>query len=149
MHKAPIVEPKQIEHVINERKILEAAQHPCCVRLCGAYQDRNSLYLPQVLACAGERGPGPRSVRCDDSMQLSGIGALHACPMPHTCIPCFANTAVIIACLLCTPRGCLAVVVHPYPHTGRAAAVLSHSLPVCETPRSGYPAYGAKPSSCC
>jgi hypothetical protein len=48
MHKAPINEPKQIEHVLNERRILEEATHPFCVRLCGAYQDRNSLYLLQV-----------------------------------------------------------------------------------------------------
>ncbi|KAJ9511311.1 hypothetical protein QJQ45_029755, partial [Haematococcus lacustris] len=49
MHKAPITETKQIEHVINERRILEEASHPFCVQLCGAYQDRNSLYLLQVL----------------------------------------------------------------------------------------------------
>lgn len=48
MHKAPIIEPKQIEHVINERRILEEASHPFCVKLCGAYQDRDSLYLLQV-----------------------------------------------------------------------------------------------------
>ncbi len=58
MHKAPLLESKQIEHVINERKIVEEAQHPFCVRLCGAYQDRNSLYLLQVRICAGERGLG-------------------------------------------------------------------------------------------
>ncbi len=53
MHKAPIVESKQIEHVINERKILEeACAHPFCVRICGAYQDRNSLYLLQASAAA-------------------------------------------------------------------------------------------------
>lgn len=48
MHKAPITESKQVEHVINERKILQEASHNFCVRLCGAYQDRNSLYLLQV-----------------------------------------------------------------------------------------------------
>lgn len=49
MHKAPIVESKQIEHVINERKILEeACMHPFCVRLCGAYQDKSSLFLLQA-----------------------------------------------------------------------------------------------------
>eukprot|EP00983_Pelagomonas_calceolata_P026123 820806-Pelagomonas_calceolata.AAC.3 len=52
MHKAPIVESKQIEHVLNERRILqEASSHQFCVKLCGAYQDRNSLYLLQV--CEG------------------------------------------------------------------------------------------------
>lgn len=48
MHKAPIVESKQIEHVINERRILEEANHPFCVKLMGAYQDKNELYLLQV-----------------------------------------------------------------------------------------------------
>jgi hypothetical protein len=53
MHKAPIVESKQIEHVLNERLILEeAAGHPFCVRLIGAYQDRASLHLLQVGAGA-------------------------------------------------------------------------------------------------
>ncbi|PNW86201.1 hypothetical protein CHLRE_02g076900v5 [Chlamydomonas reinhardtii] len=55
MHKAPIVESKQIEHVINERKILEeACTHPFCVRLCGAYQDKASLYLLQEWVPGGE-----------------------------------------------------------------------------------------------
>lgn len=53
MHKAPITESKQIEHVLNERRILEEASHPFCVRLCGAYQDRNSLYLLQVRKGSG------------------------------------------------------------------------------------------------
>ncbi len=58
MHKAPIVESKQIEHVINERKILEeACVHPFCVRICGAYQDRNSLYLLQASDSRGRDPP--------------------------------------------------------------------------------------------
>ena len=48
MHKAPIVESKQIEHVINERRILEEASFTFCVRLVGAYQDKTALYLLQV-----------------------------------------------------------------------------------------------------
>lgn len=54
MHKAPITESKQVEHVINERRILQEASHPFCVRLCGAYQDRNSLYLLQEWVPGGE-----------------------------------------------------------------------------------------------
>jgi len=55
MHKAPIVESKQIEHVLNERRILqEASSHQFCVKLCGAYQDRNSLYLLQEWVPGGE-----------------------------------------------------------------------------------------------
>ncbi len=54
MHKAPITESKQVEHVINERRILQEASHPFCVQLCGAYQDRNSLYLLQEWVPGGE-----------------------------------------------------------------------------------------------
>lgn len=62
MHKAPLVEQKQIEHVMNERRILGEADHPFLVRLVGAYQDANTLYLLQV-----------RVVRCSiaqDAMRL-------------------------------------------------------------------------------
>lgn len=54
MHKAPIVEGKQIEHVINERRILGEADHPFCVRMVAAYQDKNSLYLLQEWVPGGE-----------------------------------------------------------------------------------------------
>lgn len=48
MHKAPILESKQIEHVLNERRILEEASgHPFCVGLVRAYQDKPCLYLLQ------------------------------------------------------------------------------------------------------
>lgn len=48
MHKAPILESKQIEHVLNERRILEeASSHPFCVGLVRAYQDKPCLYLLQ------------------------------------------------------------------------------------------------------
>jgi serine/threonine protein kinase len=47
MHKAPLTEPKQIEHVVNERKILEAANHIFCVRLVQSFQDAKKLYLLQ------------------------------------------------------------------------------------------------------
>ena len=45
IRKAPIAEAKQVEHVANERRILQAAAHPFCVRLAGAYQDAHNLYL--------------------------------------------------------------------------------------------------------
>lgn len=55
MHKAPIVESKQIEHIVSERKILEeASDHPNCVKLIGAYQDKASLYLLQEWVPGGE-----------------------------------------------------------------------------------------------
>lgn len=48
MHKSPITESKQVEHVVNERQILEEASHPFCVGLVSAFQDISSLYLLQV-----------------------------------------------------------------------------------------------------
>jgi hypothetical protein len=48
MHKAPLVEAKQIEHVVNERAVLGQVSHPFLVGLVGAYQDAVSLYLLQV-----------------------------------------------------------------------------------------------------
>ena len=54
MHKAPLVEAKQIEHVANERAILGEVAHPFLVGLVGAYQDNNSLYLLQVRTWDGQ-----------------------------------------------------------------------------------------------
>ncbi|KAG1668133.1 hypothetical protein FOA52_003920 [Chlamydomonas sp. UWO 241] len=54
MHKAPVVEGKQIEHVLSERRILEMASSPFCVQLKGAYQDPRSLYLLQEWVPGGE-----------------------------------------------------------------------------------------------
>lgn len=54
MHKGPITESKQVEHVVNERDILEEANHPFCVGLVNAYQDQSSLYLLQEWVPGGE-----------------------------------------------------------------------------------------------
>lgn len=47
MHKAPLTETKQVEHVVNERRILGMATHPFCVCLHRAFQDTKELYLLQ------------------------------------------------------------------------------------------------------
>ena len=47
MHKAPVKEAKQVEHIVSERQVIGEAAHPLCVRLRGAYQDAASLYLLQ------------------------------------------------------------------------------------------------------
>ena len=47
LHKAPISEPKQVEHVVNEREAQQAARHPLCVALHAAFQDSRCLYLLQ------------------------------------------------------------------------------------------------------
>lgn len=47
MHKAPVTEAKQVEHILSERQVIGAGAHPFCVQLRGAFQDTNSLYLLQ------------------------------------------------------------------------------------------------------
>lgn len=47
MLKTPLTEPKQIEHVLNERRLLGAAKNQFCVHLEHAFQDYKHLYLLQ------------------------------------------------------------------------------------------------------
>ncbi|KAG1669686.1 hypothetical protein FOA52_002070 [Chlamydomonas sp. UWO 241] len=54
MHKAPIVERKQIEHVLNEQRILQQAAHPNCVQMVGAFQDEKALYMLMEWVPGGE-----------------------------------------------------------------------------------------------
>lgn len=57
MFKAPITESKQVEHIVNERRILEEATSEFCVGMVRAYQDRNCLYLLQDLVSGGLEVP--------------------------------------------------------------------------------------------
>lgn len=43
--KAALVEAKQIEHAVAERRLLAAVNSPFCVRLAAAFQDSKRLYL--------------------------------------------------------------------------------------------------------
>lgn len=47
IHKAPITQLKQVDHTINERRLLEAVSSDFCVRLYGAFQDPTDLMLLQ------------------------------------------------------------------------------------------------------
>ena len=47
IHKAPITKMKQVDHILNERRLLEAAGSNFCVRLMAAYQDQKDLMLLQ------------------------------------------------------------------------------------------------------
>ena len=62
MHKAPVTEAKQVEHIVSERRVIGEGAHPFCVKLRGAYQDANSLYLLQDwvagAALASSQPPG-------------------------------------------------------------------------------------------
>ena len=52
--KAQIVRLKQVEHMISEKQIMQAVQHPNLVRLYGTFQDAVNLYLVMEPVLGGE-----------------------------------------------------------------------------------------------
>ena len=54
MRKGQIIALKQVEHVMNEKKILAMCDHPFLLRLAGAYQDSDEIYMLLELALGGE-----------------------------------------------------------------------------------------------
>ena len=45
MRKGQIIALKQVEHVMNEKKILAMCDHPFLLQLAAAYQDADELYM--------------------------------------------------------------------------------------------------------
>lgn len=54
LHKQPISEGKQVEHIMNELTVMETSKHPFCVQLKGAYHDQDCLYLLMEWVPGGE-----------------------------------------------------------------------------------------------
>ena len=54
MRKGQIIALKQVEHVMNEKKILAMCDHPFLLQLAAAYQDADELYMLLELALGGE-----------------------------------------------------------------------------------------------
>mgnify|MGYP001179919512 CR=1 FL=1 len=54
MRKGQVIALKQVEHVMNEKKLLEACDHPFLLRLAATFQDDNELYMLLELALGGE-----------------------------------------------------------------------------------------------
>lgn len=52
--KRQIIESKQVEHTINEKKILETLDHPYMVNLIGSFKDNRNLYIVLEYVCGGE-----------------------------------------------------------------------------------------------
>ncbi len=52
--KRQIIESKQVEHTINEKKILETLDHPYMVNLVGSFKDNRNLYIVLEYVCGGE-----------------------------------------------------------------------------------------------
>lgn len=54
MKKSEVVRLKQVEHTINEKKILEATNHPFLVNMIGSFQDCSNLYFVLEYVQGGE-----------------------------------------------------------------------------------------------
>jgi len=54
MRKGQIVALKQVEHVMNEKTLLEMCDHPFLLKLMATYQDEDEIYMLLELALGGE-----------------------------------------------------------------------------------------------
>jgi len=54
MRKKQLIALKQVEHVMNEKRLLALCDHPFLINLVGAFQDATELYMVLELALGGE-----------------------------------------------------------------------------------------------
>jgi len=54
MRKGQVIALKQVEHVMNEKKLLELCDHPFFLNLAATYQDSDEIYMLLELALGGE-----------------------------------------------------------------------------------------------
>jgi len=54
LNKAQVVRLKQVEHTINEKKILDQIDHPFLVKMYGTFQDDHNLYMIMEYVVGGE-----------------------------------------------------------------------------------------------
>jgi len=54
MKKEDIIQYKQVEHILNEKHILEEINHPFIINILCAFQDNTNIYIATDFSCGGE-----------------------------------------------------------------------------------------------
>lgn len=54
LNKQTIVKLKQVEHIFNEKKILQELHSPFCLKLLDSFHDSDNIYLSMEYVCGGE-----------------------------------------------------------------------------------------------
>jgi len=54
MKKEDIIQYKQVEHILNEKHILEQINHPFIVNMLCGFQDNTNIYIVTEFSCGGE-----------------------------------------------------------------------------------------------
>jgi len=54
MKKEDIIQYKQVEHILNEKHILEEINHPFIINMLCGFQDNTNIYIATEFSCGGE-----------------------------------------------------------------------------------------------
>jgi len=54
MRKEDIIQYKQVEHILNEKHILEEINHPFIINMLCGFQDNTNIYIATDFSCGGE-----------------------------------------------------------------------------------------------
>jgi len=54
MRKEDIIQYKQVEHILNEKHILEEINHPFIINILCGFQDNTNIYIATDFSCGGE-----------------------------------------------------------------------------------------------
>ena len=77
LHKGQLVRYQQVEHVVNEKRVLQGCDHPFILRMVSTFNGKAEVYMLLDLALGGE-------VRCGPAR--FGTSAPHCCSLdadPH------------------------------------------------------------------
>jgi len=91
LHKGQLVRYQQVEHVVNEKRVLQACDHPFILRQVATFNGKNEIYMMLEVAMGGELftqlrivGRFPEADAClYGSMVTAAFAYLHARRIAH------------------------------------------------------------------